>query len=63
MRIGIIALAVGFLLLSFHPVSAQGKRGRDQDAAKYGWLPSLAEGKAQAKKTGKPILVVLRCVP
>jgi hypothetical protein len=63
MRFGIVALAFGFLSLANGPVSAQAKRGRDQDAAKYGWLPSLAQGKAQAKKAGKAIMVVLRCVP
>jgi hypothetical protein len=63
MRIGIIALAVVLFSLSGGPASAQGRRGRDQDAAKFGWLPSLAQGKAQAKKAGKPIMVVVRCVP
>jgi hypothetical protein len=28
-----------------------------------GWLPSLQDGKLQAQKTGKPLMVVLRCVP
>ena len=63
MRIGIVVLALGLFSLSASDALAQGKRGRDQNAAKYGWLPSLAEGKAQAKKTGKPIMVVMRCVP
>ena len=62
MRFGVV-LAVGILFSIDTAAMAQGKRGRDKDAAKYGWLPSLAEGKAQAKKTGKPIMVVLRCVP
>ena len=61
MRIGIVVLVLFFL--SSNATLAQGKRGRDQNAAKYGWLSSLAEGKAQAKKTGKPIMVVIRCVP
>jgi hypothetical protein len=63
MRFGIVTLALGFLSLADGSVLAQGKRGRDQDSAKYGWLPSLAEGKAQAKKSGKPMMIVLRCVP
>jgi hypothetical protein len=29
----------------------------------FGWLSSLSEGKAQARKTGKPLMVVIRCVP
>ena len=35
----------------------------EQAAAKYGWLSSLEDGKAQARKTGQPLMVVLRCVP
>ena len=62
MRIGIV-LALVVLFSIDTTATAQGKRGRDQDAVRYGWLPSLAEGKAQARKTGKPIMVVMRCVP
>jgi hypothetical protein len=43
------------------PVMAQ-PRGRPP-AARHGWLFSLEEGKAQAKKAGKPLMVVLRCEP
>ena len=46
------------------PLQAQpGPRGGEQDAVKNGWLFSLEDGKAQAKKNGKPLMVVLRCVP
>ena len=55
------ALALGMLALSAAAASAQG-RG-DAQAARYGWLPGLEEGKAQARKTGKPLMVVIRCVP
>ena len=45
------------------PAFAQkGGRGMEQ-GSKFGWLASLTEGKAQAKKSGKPLMVVLRCVP
>lgn len=37
--------------------------GGDGDAVKHGWLSSLEAGKAEARKTGKPLMVVLRCVP
>jgi len=47
-------------VLSTSPLAAQ---GRDANAAKYGWLSSLQAGKAQARETGKPLMVVLRCVP
>lgn len=29
----------------------------------YGWLTDYAAGKAQAAKTGKPMLLVFRCEP
>jgi hypothetical protein len=29
----------------------------------YGWLGSLEQGKAQAQQSGKPLMVVIRCVP
>jgi hypothetical protein len=45
---------------------AQGRaaaRGDPQEAGQNGWLFSLDEAKAEARKTGLPILVVIRCVP
>jgi hypothetical protein len=60
-----VALALGVVILGGIPSSAQFRapRGRDPQAASYGWLSSLEEGKTLARKTGKPLLVVLRCVP
>jgi hypothetical protein len=31
--------------------------------SKYGWLNSLDQAKAGARKTGKPIFLVFRCEP
>lgn len=56
-------LALGTLVLADLPVQAQPRRGRGEDASRYGWLSSLEEGTAQARKTGKPIMLVFRCVP
>jgi hypothetical protein len=45
--------------------TAQAQR-RDSNAvvaARNGWLTNLKTAKEQAKKTGKPMLVVLRCFP
>jgi hypothetical protein len=40
------------------------RRGEDQqEAGKNGWLYSLDEAKAEARKTGLPLMVVFRCVP
>jgi len=36
---------------------------RGPDGARYGWLSSLEAGKAEAKRTGKPLFVAIRCVP
>ncbi len=50
---------VGFGLLMLPPGAAQpGKQ-----AARKGWLAGLDSGKALAKKTGKPLMVVFRCEP
>jgi hypothetical protein len=61
-------LAIGCVIVGHGPVFAQfkgpkGGKGSDQQAAKYGWLSSLEQGKAEARKTGKPLMVVIRCVP
>jgi hypothetical protein len=56
----IALLALGTLAWNAIPVAGQGKGG---DGARYGWLSSLEEGRAQARKTGKPLMVVIRCVP
>jgi hypothetical protein len=35
----------------------------EADAARYGWLSRLDAGKKATRRTGKPLMVVLRCVP
>jgi hypothetical protein len=57
-----VLLALGFLGLADTPVLAQRGRG-DPRGSRYGWLSSLEAGKAQARSSGKPLMVVLRCVP
>jgi hypothetical protein len=57
----VASLALGFVALTAASLPAQ-RRGEEQPA-RHGWLFSLAEGKAQARKSGKPLMVVLRCVP
>jgi hypothetical protein len=60
-----VFLALGCLGLVESSVLAQprGPRGGGQQAARYGWLFSLEDGKAQARKSGKPLMVVVRCEP
>lgn len=55
--LGWVALAVGEGRAQF-----RGPRGGDP-AARYGWLPGLEDGKARARVTGKPLMVMVRCVP
>ena len=38
-------------------------RGNQQRAAQQGWISSLDEGMSEARKTGKPLMVVIRCQP
>ncbi|HZY90029.1 MAG TPA: hypothetical protein VFE78_34725 [Gemmataceae bacterium] len=55
-------LALGALVLADSSALAQrGRRGAQ--AGRNGWLNSLEQGKAQARETGKPLMVVLRCEP
>ncbi len=56
--------ALGLFVLAAAPLPAQPRGfGRGDPAAQYAWLPSLEAGKVQAKQSGKPLMVVIRCVP
>jgi len=57
--IGCVTALVSFTVSA---ANAQVKVG-DVSPGKYGWLTSLQDGKTQAAKTGKPMMVVIRCVP
>ena len=56
------AAVVGYLALSAAALPAQQGRGEPQPA-RQGWLGSLSAGNAQARQSGKPLMVVLRCEP
>ena len=60
LTVGFIALLLGGLSVS--PAFAQRGRVRD-DAARYGWTDDLPAALKEAKRTGKPVVVVLRCIP
>ena len=58
------ALALGCLFWIAPSVEAQFQKGpRGGNAGRYGWLFSLDAGKELARKTGKPLMVVIRCEP
>lgn len=58
-------MAVGILLAGQGDAWGQfkGGKGGKGDAGRYGWLPSIEAGRSEARRTGKPMMVVLRCVP
>jgi len=60
----VVLLALGSMVVSDGSALGQrGSRRREGNAGLYGWLFSLEAGKAQARRTGKPLMVVIRCVP
>lgn len=38
-------------------------RQNQQQAGQQGWISSLDDGMAEARKSGKPLMVVIRCQP
>ena len=59
-------VVLGLVALTGTNAMAQrrGPRGGDQqEARRAGWIHSLDEGVAEARKSGKPLMVVIRCVP
>ena len=59
----VVVLTLAGLLGAEAPVMAQRGFFGEQEASRNGWLFSLSAGKQLARTTGKPLLVVLRCVP
>ena len=62
------ACVVVFGLVALTGTNAMAQRrgprgGGEPDARQAGWLHSLDEGQALAQKTGKPLMVVIRCQP
>jgi len=58
-----VVLALGVIALADASLMAQGRRGDWQAGGEYGWISNLESGKARTRTTGKPLMVVLRCVP
>ncbi len=55
-----LSFALTLVLTSISQVRADEP---DAEARRHGWLLSWDEGLQQARQTGKPLLVVLRCAP
>ena len=64
-RRSVVFLTLAYLTLTDGSLLAQFQKGGRGDAAatRGGWTFSLNEGKARARQTGKPLMVVIRCVP
>ena len=58
----LFVLTLGVCALATSTLDAQGKKGKGGEA-KSGWVSSLAEGKRQVASSGKPMMIVIRCVP
>jgi hypothetical protein len=57
-------VALGLIIAGAQAV-AQRRESRPSapETGPYGWLTSLDEARAEAQKTGMPIMVVIRCQP
>jgi hypothetical protein len=58
-------LVCGLIIATTH-VIAQRRESRGEllpEARENGWFTSLDEGRAEAQKTGMPLMVVIRCQP
>lgn len=52
------------LLALLAPALAQAQGPRDENSArKHGWLSNYPEALKAARNTGKPIMLVFRCIP
>ena len=59
LRVSRYPLLAAFSLLSLYTVEAQPKSG----GLETGWLSNVDTGFKEARGTGKPLLVMFRCVP
>jgi hypothetical protein len=61
-RIAILSLACVLLAAFSSVASARDPIRRDEGTGAGDWLLNLDDGIKQAKESGKPLMVVLRCV-
>ncbi len=60
--VAVLAL-VGMALADTSVMAQRGRRFGGRGFAGNGWQFSLEAGKQEARKAGKPLMVVLRCQP
>lgn len=57
-------LGILCLVAALVPSTGLAQKGKSRDdAARYGWQDSLTGAMKEAKRVGKPVMVVFRCVP
>ena len=61
--VAVVLVLAGVVLADSSALAQRGRRFGGQDAGRNGWLSSLRAGRELAQQTGKPLMVVLRCVP
>ncbi len=61
--VAFLLLTLAIVILPHAPAGAQLRGDDDGEAAEYGWLSSLSAAKDQARKTARPLMVMIRCVP
>jgi hypothetical protein len=62
----VLGLAAVAVLLSWawaEHADAQGDGGWQREATRYGWQLDYQAAKDVARRTGKPLMVVFRCIP
>lgn len=60
LTVGLIA----FALCGQYPASVSAQKGKFRDGAEwYGWTEDLPAAMKEAKRTDKPVVVILRCIP
>jgi hypothetical protein len=61
---GVLLGVLAWLMTSPGAAHGQGGRGPWQpDAARHGWVLDYRQAKEFARQSGKPLMVVFRCVP
>jgi len=60
-NVGLTLVAVA-AMAAYPPCRAQGG-GWQAEARHYGWQLDFESAKRSAKRSGKPLMVVVRCVP
>ena len=51
------------VLSTLFTVTGSASARPELDASRYGWYADYAAGQAEARRTGKPIMLVFRCEP